>query len=343
MRAILLSGKLSSSKSEGGQHVQKFESAFTSYVRAKYAVAVNSGTSALQAALYTLDIKKGDEILLPSFTFVGTTNSVVSTGAKPVFVDILKQNYTMDPQDLRKKISKKCKAIIPVHLYGNLAYIKEISEIAKKHNLQIIEDAAQSLGSTYKGQHSGTFSDLGCFSLYPTKVITAGEGGIITTNDKRLASRLRMIRNQGIEGNNVKRFGLNFRLSEINAAIAKIQMKKITSYLIQRRRNAKFLSDLLSDLDIRIPHERKGEKVNWFVYTISTNNRDRIVRYLNSKGIGASVYYRIPVHKTSFYKQKVKLPNTDWASSHVLSLPVNPQITEQNLRQMSKFLHKMIK
>jgi len=202
---------LTSAANQGGKYVQKFEKSVSTFVKSKYAIAVNSGTAALQASLYALDIKKGDEVLLPSFTFVATANAVVSTGAKPVFVDILKENYTIDPDDLQKKITKKTRAIIPVHLYGNVANIERLSEISKKNNIPIIEDSAQSLGSTYKGKHTGTFFEMGCYSMYPAKVMTSGEGGFIVTNNKKLRDKLLMIRNHGmVHGYDTKVFGLNF-------------------------------------------------------------------------------------------------------------------------------------
>ena len=165
VRKVLSEKSLTSSSFDGGTRVQQFEKLLSKFAKSKFAVAVNSGTSALQASLYALDIKSGDEVLIPSFTFVATANSVKSVGAKPVFVDILKDNYTMDPDDLIKKITKRTKAVIPVHLYGHIAYMKEILEITAKNNLKTIEDASQSLGSKLNGKHSGTFSQLGCFSL----------------------------------------------------------------------------------------------------------------------------------------------------------------------------------
>ncbi len=340
---VLQKGQLTSSASHGGKNVQEFEKLAASFVKSKYAVAVNSGTSALQAALYALDIKKGDEVLLPSFTFVATANSVVAVGAKPVFVDILKENYTIDPNDLRKKITKKSKIIIPVHLYGNVAFIDEIIEIANRYNLKIIEDAAQSLGSTFKNKHTGTFSDLGCYSLYPTKVITAGEGGFIVTNNEKLYKKLQMIRNHGmVHGYDTRIIGLNLRMPEISAAIAKVQMKKLGKFLSIRKRNAKILSNLISDLDIQIPMEREDENVNWYLYTIAAKNRNKIMKKLNSAGIGAIAYYSTPVHKTPFYHKKLSLPNTDWAASSVLSLPIHPQVSEQNLSFISKTMHKAL-
>ena len=162
--SILKNGALTSSANHGGKHVQEFEKSVSSFVNSKFTIAVNSGTAALQAALYALDIKHGDEVLIPSFTFVSTANSVLSTGARPVFVDILKDNFTIDPEQLEKNITKKTKAIVPVHLYGNVAYLDKISEIAKKFNIPIIEDSAQSLGSTFKNKHTGTFFEMGCYS-----------------------------------------------------------------------------------------------------------------------------------------------------------------------------------
>lgn len=342
--SILKGGALTSAANIGGKNVQEFEKLASKYVKTKYAIAVNSGTSALQAALLALDVKFGDEVLIPSFTFVATANAVISVGAKPVFVDILKENYTIDPNDLKKKITKKSKIIIPVHLYGNVAYMHEINEIAKKNNIKIIEDAAQSLGSTYKKKHTGTFSEMGCYSLYPAKVMTAGEGGFIVTNSKKLYDTLRMIRNHGmLHGYDTRVFGLNLRLPELSAAIAKIQIKKLPSFLNKRKKNAKFLSELISDLDIKIPTERKNEKVNWYLYTIATKNREMILKKLNSKGIGAAAYYPTPVHKTPFYNKKIKLPVTEHAASQVLSLPIHPQVSTKNIEFIAKTLRESLK
>ncbi len=337
VNAVLRAGALTSAAKDGGKNVQEFERLVCSFVKSKYAIAVNSGTAALQAALYALDIKPGDEVVLPSFTFVATANSVVSVGAKPVFADIRKDNYTMDPDDLRKKITKKTRAIMPVHLYGNVAYMDEISELAK--DIPIIEDAAQSMGSTYKGKQTGTLSELGCFSLYAAKVMTSGEGGVIVTSNKKLYEKLLMIRNHGmVHGYDTRILGLNLRLPEINAAIAKVQMKKLPGFLQKRQKNAKILTELLSGANITIPIPRKHEKVNWYLYTIASKIRDRLSKELNANGIGATVYYGTPVHKTPYYNQKIKLPNTDWAAKSVLSLPVQPQVTRLQLQTTAKII-----
>ena len=337
--AVLSEKSLTSASFGGGKRVQQFEKLLSNFVKSKFAVAVNSGTAALQASLYAIDIKPGDEVLVPSFTFVATANSVKSVGAKPVFVDILKDNYTMDPNDLKKKITRRTKAIIPVHLYGNMAYMEEIIEVASKKHIKIIEDASQSLGSKLKGKHSGTFSHLGCFSLYAGKVITSGEGGAIVTNNKKLFEKLKQIRNHGFSKNNITTtFGLNLRISEIGAAIAKIQMKKLPRLLNQRKKNAQALTELLENHDIILPEQRKNETVNWYLYTIAMKNRDKIMKRLNSSGIGARVYYSPPIHVTPYYKTRLRLTNTEWAASHVISLPIHPQVKKQDLVRMKKVL-----
>jgi dTDP-4-amino-4,6-dideoxygalactose transaminase len=232
---------------------------------------------------------------------------------------------------------------MPVHLYGNIAYIDRILEIAKKYNLPVIEDSAQSLGSTYKGKHAGTFSDLGCWSMYPAKVMTSGEGGFVGTNNKKLRDKLLMIRNHGmVHGYDTKIFGLNLRLPEISAAIATIQMKKLPQFLKARQKNASLLSKFISDLNVILPHQRNNENVNWYLYTIATSKRDKILKKLNEKGIGAASYYPTPVHKTPFYQQKIKLPITEWASSHTLSLPIHPKITNTNIEFIAKTLRDIV-
>ncbi len=340
VRNVLSEKLLTSSSFDGGTRVRQFEKLLSKFSKSKFAVAVNSGTAALQASLYALDIKSGDEVLIPSFTFVATANSVKSVGAKPVFVDILKDNYTMNPDDLRKKITKRTKAVIPVHLYGHIAYMKEILEITTKNNLKIIEDASQSLGSKLNGKHSGTFSQLGCFSLYAAKVMTSGEGGAIITDDKKLFEKLKQIRNHGLSKNNLTTmFGLNLRLPEINAAIAKVQMKKLPGLLGKRKKNAQILTELLKNCDIIPPKQRKGETLNWYLYTIALKNRNNIMKKLNSSGIGAAVYYSPPIHKTPYYKTKTKLPNTDWAACHVLSLPIHPEVSKSDMVRMKKIFY----
>ena len=351
---VLDENALTSASRNGGKRVQEFESSLRTFLNVKHAISVNSGTAALHAALLALDIKTGDEVLLPSFTFVATANSVIASGAKPVFVDINTKDYTIDLDDLKRKISKKSKAIIPVHLYGHPSDLCELNEIANQYSLYIIEDACQSLGSLYKNKQTGTFGTMGCFSMYASKVLTAGEGGAIVTNDDKLADTLKMIRNHGmVEGYDTQILGLNYRLPELSAAIAKIQMKKLKTILNLRRQNSLLLSNLLetiiSKYDIKIPEEDQIKKFNWYLYTLAFNNsnnitlRDYIKKKLIENGIGVAVYYDPPVHKTPFYQKfsmNNDLQNTNWSSKHVLSLPVHPGVTEMDIQNMVNVLER---
>jgi perosamine synthetase len=370
---VLDEGILTSPALEGGKRVQEFESLLRSYLSIKHVIAVNSGTSALLAALLTLGLKEGDEVLLPSFTFVASANSVVAAGGTPVFVDITKADYTIDIKDLATKITKRTRAIMPVHLYGHPADLDEILELAKSNSLEIVEDACQSLGSEYRKRQTGTIGSMGCFSMYASKVLTSGEGGAIATDDDQLADQLRMIRNHGmVEGYDTRVFGLNLRLPEISAAIAKGQMKKLNEMLEKRRNNANLLTDLLSHSDVdgfTTPTEPEDghKKFNWYLYTVALdgrqtenkNNKSDLPDHAYSRDlikdemaktakIGVAVYYDPPVHLTPYYRELVgsRLPNqvrempnnlktTEWASKHVLSLPVHPLLSKQDIEYIA--------
>jgi dTDP-4-amino-4,6-dideoxygalactose transaminase len=368
--AVLDGGILTSPAMEGGKRVQEFESLLRDYLSVKHVIAVNSGTSALLAALLALELKEGEEVLLPSFTFVASANSVVAAGGSPVFVDINKADYTMDIKDLATKITKKTRAIMPVHLYGHPADLDEILELAQSNSLDVIEDACQSLGSEYRRRQTGTVGSMGCFSMYASKVLTSGEGGAIVTYNDQLADRLRMIRNHGmVEGYDTRVFGLNLRLPEVSAAMAKGQMKKLNEMLRKRRNNADLLTDLLTRSasgGFTTPTEPEDghKRFNWYLYTVAldeqqteneikTSNhpgkRDLIkVEMANTAKIGVAVYYDPPVHLTPYYRELVRarfpnhirenpnnLKTTEWASKHVLSLPVHPLLSAQDIEYIA--------
>ena len=318
-------------------------------------IAVNSGTTSLYGALLSAGVKQGDEVLLPSFTFVATANSIVAAGAKPVFVDINKDDFTIDVSRLKAKITKKSKAIIPVHLYGHPSDMDEIIELCNTHSLDLIEDACQSLGSVYKKKQTGTMGIMGCFSLYASKVLTCGEGGAIATDDDNLADNLKMIRNHGmVEGYDTRVFGLNFRLPELSAAVAKAQMNKLPKMLDLRRQNAELLTEMLFPIvdksKIKVPQETQEKKFNWYLYTIAfeeNNIRDKIKEKMINDKIGVAIYYKPPVHKTPYYDRLVSsdknnnnLGKTEWASEHVLSLPVHPSVTNQDIERMVESIKK---
>jgi len=349
--SVLEENALTTAARDGGKRVRDFESQMRNYLKAKHVLAVNSGTAALHAALLAAGIKQGDEVLIPSFTFVATANAVVAAGGKPVFVDVKKDDYTMDVSDLKGKVTKKSKVVIPVHLYGHPSDMDEIAEVAEKHSLDIIEDACQSLGSTYKKRQTGTFGTLGCFSMYASKVLTAGEGGAVATDNDELADRLKMIRNHGmIEGYDTRMLGLNLRLPELSAAVAKVQMKKLDKMLEIRRRNAELLSKLLlttsEKYELKIPEETIDKKFNWYLYTLAfQEGRDRIKNHLVQNNVGATVYYSPPVHQMPFYMQiapESRLPATEWCADHVLSLPVHPLVSEADINHVANSLKSTI-
>lgn len=341
--SVLDENALTSAAREGGKRVRDFETLLKNYLGVKHAIAVNSGTAALQAALMAAGIGQGDEVLLPSFTFVATANSVVATGAKPVFIDIKKTDFTIDVSDMKKKMTRKTKAVIPVHLYGHPCDMDEILETADKKSIPVIEDACQSLGSTYRKKQTGAFGSMGCFSMYASKVLTAGEGGAVVTDDDRLADRLLMIRNHGmVEGYDTRILGLNLRLPEMCAAIAKVQMQKLDAMLGARKRNAELLSQLLSSAKgFTIPQESDEKKFNWYLYTIlfpKSTTREDAKKALHESGIGSAVYYDPPVHRTPFYRSKTALPATEWCVKRVLSLPVHPGVSEQDIERIAASL-----
>ncbi|MFQ5920504.1 MAG: DegT/DnrJ/EryC1/StrS family aminotransferase, partial [Nitrososphaerales archaeon] len=265
------------------------------------------------------------------------------------FVDIKRSDYTMDPDDLERKLigRRRARVVIPVHLYGHTADMARIGEIAASHSLRIVEDACQSLGSEYDGKQTGSIGDIGCFSFYASKVITCGEGGAAVTRSRELAERMRMIRNRGRGRRRIS--GLNTRMTEISAAIAKIQMRKLGRMLRIRRRNSKTLTRLLHDLEtgsgLVLPAEPAGSRFNWYLYTVAFKDgrqRDRLLKKLNSSGIGAAVYYGTPVHRTPFYASNLSLPNTEWAAAHLLSLPVHPLLSTRDMEHVAGSLRRAI-
>jgi len=334
---VLKSGVLTNGLGKG-PNVERFEKAFAEFVKAKHAVAVNSGTAALHSALLAIGISKGDEVILPSFTFVATAEMTVLAGAKPVFVDIDPITYTINPEKIKKAVTKKTRAIIPVDLYGLSADMKIIKEIAEKYDLKIVEDAAQAHGTLYKGRPPGKYADITCWSFYASKNLTTGEGGMLTTENEEYAEKLRYIRSHGEK---VKyrshMLGHNYRMPEIEAAIGYVQLKKLSSFLEKRRRNAKILTERLRETnEIRLPSEPKGYRHSWYLYTIRLKKfdaaqRNRFAEEMRKQGVGVGVYYHIPIHLMLYYRQfgGYRLPETERAADQVLSLPVHPGVSEE--------------
>lgn len=338
---VLASGQLTDASFEGGKMVREFEAKVRSLLGSKHVVAVNSGTAALHVSLLALGVGPGDEVVVPSFTFVATANVVLACGAKPVFVDTGK-DYNMTAAAFRKAITRRTKAVVPVHLYGYPADMDEILEAASSQGVRVVEDAAESLGATYRGRQSGTLSDLGCFSLYATKVATSGEGGAISTDDDGLAELARLMRNHGmVHGYDTRHLGFNYRLPEAPAAIASVQMDRLHGFLEARARNVSLLEEKLGRSDGWEFTQRSSDRTHaYYLYTLSLRkNRDRVVGSMNNAGVGAAVYFRTPVHKSPLYRKlgygRKKLANTDSAAKHVVSLPVHPGLGPKEIGRVA--------
>ncbi|MEM5855596.1 MAG: DegT/DnrJ/EryC1/StrS family aminotransferase [Candidatus Aenigmatarchaeota archaeon] len=319
-----------------GPKVREFEEKFAEYIGVKYAIATSSGTTALHTALLAIGIKPGDEVITTPFTFIATANSILYCGAKPVFVDVDEKTFNIDTTKIEEKITKKTKAILPVHLYGQPTDMKSLIEICEEHNLLLVEDAAQALGAEFEGKKVGSFGACGVFSFYPTKNITTGEGGMVVTNDEKIAEKCRKIRNHGeYQRYFVDSLGYNYRLTDIAAAIGLAQLKKLESLNAKRIENAKFLMEQLKRVEeIEIPFVAKNVKHVFHQFTIKTKKRDELKEFLEKKGIQSVVYYPVPIHKQKLYQQlgyKDFLPVAEKLSKEVLSLPVHPSLTKEDL------------
>lgn len=350
---VLRSGVLTD-KSGMGPRVLEFERSFAKYVGAKHAVAVVNGTAALHAALLAADVRADDEVILPSFTFIGAVNAVVLAGATPVFADIDKDTYCLRTESVEECITRKTKAIVPTDLYGLPSDLKPVIEIAKNKGMTVIEDAAQAHGAQYDGKRVGSISDMTIFSFYAAKNLTTGEGGMITTNDDEHAQALRMIRSHGEQRPYwTVRLGHNYHMTEIAAAIGQAQLRKLPGFLEKRRKNAELATQQLEmSGKLMLPKETDGRKHGWYVYTVrmrgvNAAKRNKIVDKLWNKNIEAAVYYSTPVHSTPYYRdsgvaRKTRLPETEKASRQVFSLPIHPRLGEDDVGYVTETLRKTI-
>jgi perosamine synthetase len=333
--AVLRSGIIAQ-----GRKVEEFEGAFAQFIGTKYAIAVNSGTAALHIALLVHGIGEGDEVITSPFTFIATANSILFTGAKPVFVDIEEDSFNIAPNSIDEKITPRTKAIMPVHLYGQPCDMKRIMRVAQEHGLIVIEDACQAHGAEYEGKKVGSFG-TGCFSFYPTKNMTTSEGGMITTNGKDIAEKARMIRSHGQRQRYFHEIlGYNYRMTDIAAAIGLCQLVKLEEFSSKRIENAKFLTKELSGIKGLIPPSIKSNKQHVFhQYTVRITQdfgipRDELRQKLTDKGVGTEIYYPLPIHKQTLYQSlgyNDHLPNSEKAAREVLSLPIHPSLTRKDL------------
>jgi dTDP-4-amino-4,6-dideoxygalactose transaminase len=325
-----------------GSEVEKFENAVAAFLGTKYAVGVASGTDALQLALLACGIKPGDEVITTPFTFIATAETIHKCGATPVFADIEPKTYNIDAVQVKRKITKKTKAILPVHLYGHPADMMPILDLASKYDLKVIEDCAQALGAKYRGKRVGSLGDAGCFSFFPSKVLGAyGDGGMVATNNPEVAEKVTMLRNHGTKQKYFHLIaGFNSRLDSIQAAILSAKLPYLDRWIEQRRHKARLYSKLLDGIDgIEPPYEAPYGYHIFNYYTIRLKrpkiNRDKISERLNAKGIATAVYYPLSLHLQKVYKdlayKKGDFPESESAQEEVLSLPMYAELTSEQI------------
>lgn len=331
--AVLDSGMLAS-----GPITEEFEKRFSQYVGTKYAIATSSGTTALHLALLSVGIGSGDEVIVPAFSFIATANAPLFCEAKPVFCDVDPKTFNIDSQKIKALITKKTKAILPVHLYGQSADMRPIQELAEQHGLHVIGDACQAHGAVYDGKMVGSLGEVETFSFYPTKNMTTGEGGMVTTNNDMIAEKVLSLRNHGREktkwGYEHGCLGYNYRMTDIAAAIGLEQLKKLPKFNEMRRKNAQYFNNNLHGVEI--PYVLPNTQHAYHQYTVKSIQRDLLIQELKKNEIGFGIYYPQPLH---FYKHLKQYAHTDLKISErlgaeVLSLPIHPALTPSDLERI---------
>ncbi len=330
-----------------GPNVRAFEEEIANYCGTKFAIGVANGTDALVLCLDAYGIGPGDEVITSPYSFFATSEAISRVGAVPVFVDIDPISYNIDVRKIESSITKRTKAILPVHLFGQPALMDQIMELAKCYNLIVIEDACQAIGATYKGQKTGSLGHAGCFSFFPTKNLGGyGDGGMITTSDEEIAGRLRKLR---AHGSNKKYYndiiGYNSRLDEIQAAILRIKLKYLDNWNEARRANAEKYNKLLQGLGIKLPEVVKDAEHVYHLYIIRHQKREEIIKGLSERQIGYGVYYPVPLHRQGAYKGKYSttfLPEVEAASRETFAIPLFPEMTDEQITIVAEELNKIL-
>lgn len=336
-----------------GKEVEKLEKEIAKFCGTKYAIGVNSGTDALFLSLKALNIGPGDEVITVPFTFIATAEVIANCGAKPVFVDINPETFNIDASKIEKAITKNTKAIIPVHLFGQMADMDEIMDVAQKHNLYVIEDAAQAVGAEYKGRKAGTIGDLGCLSFFPSKNLGAyGDAGMVITNNKKLAEKIRLFRTHG---SSLKEkylnlvLGTNSRLDALQAAILRVKLRHLSKWNKKRGEKALYYSKALREVgDIIVPTIGSNRNHIFHQYTIRTKQRDKLQKYLKEKGIPTMIYYPLPLHLQPAFKyldyKSGDFPISEKVAREVISLPIYPELSQRDqdfiIKKIKEFYRK---
>ncbi|NPA71389.1 MAG: DegT/DnrJ/EryC1/StrS family aminotransferase [Gammaproteobacteria bacterium] len=346
---------LRSPRLANGPKVLEFEQRIAEYTGAKYAVAVSSGTAALHIIVRALGLQRGDEVLVPSFTFAATVNALLYEGVMPVFVDIEPDTFNLDPEQLKNSITKRTKAIMAVDIFGHPAEWDEILNFADNYGLKVIDDACEALGAEFKGKRVGSFGDAAAFAFYPNKQITTGEGGMIVTNNKEIAQLARSLRNQGrgekLEWLLHERLGFNYRMDEMSAALGVSQLDKIEGRLRTRRKLADLYTKLLEEIPwVEPPKTRDYTRSAWFAYTILLSdeiNRDAVMREMRSLGVETRAYFP-PVHQQPYIKKifgnevNIHLPYTEYTSRRTLSLPLHSRLKTEEVHLVVDVLREAV-
>jgi perosamine synthetase len=339
--------------SSKGKFIPEFEKKFARYCGVKYGVATSSGTTALHLALKALEIGKGDEVIVPTLTFIATANAITYCNAKPIFVDSHPDYWCLNPEKIEKKITKKTKAIIPVHLYGHPCDMDLITDIAKDHDLLLIEDAAEAHGAEYKGKKVGSFGDINCFSFYGNKIITTGEGGMCLTNDEELAKKMRILRDHGM--NPRKRYwhdivGFNYRMTNVQAAIGVAQLEKMNGFVKKKRRIAEWYKERLKELEekkfIKLHPEMKWAKCVYWMYSILLENkcrtsRNELAKKLDKRGIETRPFFN-PIHRMPPYRTNERLPIAEKLSQKGINLPSGLDLSENEINSIADIIKRCL-
>jgi dTDP-4-amino-4,6-dideoxygalactose transaminase len=321
-----------------GPEVEALEQEVAAYSQCNHGIGVSSGTDALLVALMACDIKPGDEVITTPFTFFATAGCIARLGATPVFVDIEPDGFNLDPNKIEAAITPRTKAIMPVHLYGQMAEMDAIMEVAAKHQLFVIEDAAQSIGAEYKGRRAGSIGHFGCFSFYPSKNLGCpGEGGMVTTNDPALAARLKALRNHGsITKYYHPEIGGNFRLDAIHAAILRVKLKYLDDWIAARQRNAQIYRECGASWQLALPVELPQRRHVYNQFVVRAKRRDQLLDNLKAQQIGCEIYYPLPLHLQECFAalgyREGDFPVSEAAAKEVLALPIYPELTEAQIK-----------
>jgi len=315
----------------GGEKIENFEKNIAKYIGVKHAIGVSSGTDALLVSLMAIGVGQGDEVITSPFTFIATAEVISFLGAKPVFIDINEESFNIDAAFIEGKITSKTKAIIPVHLFGQMAEMDKIIEIAERHGLRVIEDAAQSIGATFNGKSACSFGDIGCLSFFPSKNLGAfGDGGMVCTNDDEIAITIRELKEHGsAERYHHSKIGLNGRLDTIQAAILDVKLRHLDNWIKKRNENANYYNDNLKDY-LKVPVKKIDGIHVYNQYSVLGEKRDELIKFLSSKGIPTAIYYPIPLHLQPVFSnlgyKKGDFPVAEKVSDKVFSLPIFPEL-----------------